>query len=483
MAAGGGEAGGRRARTPADRGRPAGGARRPVEYTAAWLWIRTGAQGEIATELHLEFAHRVRTWISCPARRRPALLLGELVREGVPTALVTASPRAVADTVLAALGAEHFAVSVTADEIPPTKPAPDPYLAACRALGVHPAACVAVEDTENRGVASAEAAGCAGLAGALARAQPLRTRTNRPTSLEEVTPARLRAMVRAPRAAGDELEPLVRRDEGRRPPREAAQGHRRDGRGRGRPPGERHLGTGTRRGPRAWHHHRAGENLGVISRYPIIARHGYLDVGSQPAALECASGWTAARRWTSGAPTSDDTPGTATQACFDGLPAAELIADEGVRLEQMRRSCARIAESAAEGVPVVLVGDFNAPSHRTRRTVQWPVTRAAEEAGLSDSYREAHPDPVREPGHTWSPVHVEHEDGSGRPEPQDRIDFVLHRGLTVLDSRALVTGTPRPWPEVAGNDWPSDHAAVVTTLRRLNRAAVQKPLRCGRAIT
>jgi hypothetical protein len=58
---------------------------------------------------------------------------------------------------------------------------------------------------------------------------------------------------------------------------------------------------------------------------------------------------------------------------------------------------------------------------------------------------------------------VEHEDGSGRPEPQDRIDFVLHRGLTVLDSRALVTGTPRSWPDVAGNDWPSDHAAVVTT--------------------
>ncbi|MFD8820106.1 hydrolase, partial [Streptomyces sp. NPDC059627] len=92
-----------------------------------------------------------------------------------------------------------------------------------------------------------------------------------------------------------------------------------------------------------------------------------------------------------------------------------------------------------------------------------PVTRAAAEAGFRDSYREAHPDPVAAPGHTWSPVHPVHEVGGGRPEPQDRIDYVLHRGLRVLDSRTWVTGTPAPWPEVAGNDWPSDHAAVVTT--------------------
>jgi endonuclease/exonuclease/phosphatase family metal-dependent hydrolase len=128
----------------------------------------------------------------------------------------------------------------------------------------------------------------------------------------------------------------------------------------------------------------------------------------------------------------------------------------------MRENLRRVADTRDESVPVVLTGDFNVPSHLDRPDVAWPVTRAAEEAGLRDSYREAHPDPVRDPGHTWSPVHAEHEDGSGRPEPQDRIDFVLHRGLTVLDSRTLVSGDPRPWPDVAGNDWPSDHAAVVT---------------------
>lgn len=134
----------------------------------------------------------------------------------------------------------------------------------------------------------------------------------------------------------------------------------------------------------------------------------------------------------------------------------------------MRDTLDRIAETAGEERPVVLVGDFNAPSHLDRPDVAWPVTRAAEDVGFHDSYRAAHPDPVRAPGLTWSPVHPVHpEQGPhvGRPEPQDRIDYVLRnaRGLRVLDSRTLVTGDPAPWPDVAANAWPSDHAAVVTT--------------------
>lgn len=135
---------------------------RPVEHTAAWLAAGSGRdEAALAAELHREFADRVRTEI---VPRPGALdLLDALAAGGIPTALVTASPRAVADVVLDALGAHRFAVSVTADDTERTKPAPDPYLAACRDLGVDPAGCVAVEDTET-GVASAEAAGCAVLA-------------------------------------------------------------------------------------------------------------------------------------------------------------------------------------------------------------------------------------------------------------------------------------------------------------------------------
>ena len=48
------------------------------------------------------------------------------------------------------------------DEVSNGKPDPEPYLAAAAAVGVDPAACVAIEDSPT-GVAAALAAGCATL--------------------------------------------------------------------------------------------------------------------------------------------------------------------------------------------------------------------------------------------------------------------------------------------------------------------------------
>ncbi|WP_033282319.1 HAD-IA family hydrolase [Streptomyces sp. NRRL F-525] len=435
---------------------------RPVEHTADWLARTTGASAaDLAAALHREFAARVRTGIV--PRPGALALLDALARDGVPTALVTASPRAVADTVLDALGASRFAVSVTADDTGRTKPAPDPYLAACRALGVEPAACVAVEDTQT-GVSSAEAAGCAVLAvPSLAPIDAAPGRTVR-DSLVGVTPAALRAMVT--REQPYELRVLSwnlwlggsKVDDHRTKQLKAIAETGADVVGL-----QETGGTAAEELAEAlgWYHHRAGENLGVISRHPITARFGDPDVGFYGAAgVRIAVGegrevdvWTCHL---------DYTPYGPYESAFDGLPAADLIAHEGVRLAQMRDALGRIAEVGDDAVPVVLVGDFNCPSHLDWPGVEWPVTMAAAEAGLLDSYREVHPDPVVDPGHTWSPIHPVHEDGSGRAEPQDRIDYVLHRGLTVLDSRTFVVGTPSPWPDVSGNCWPSDHAAVLT---------------------
>ncbi|WP_282697711.1 HAD-IA family hydrolase [Streptomyces sp. CC208A] len=447
---------------------------RPVEHTAAWLAAAGGDADRLAAALHREFADRVLTGVV--PRPGALALLAALAREGVPTALVTASPRAVADIVLralGALGAPEFAVSVTADDTGRTKPEPDPYLAACRALGVAPAHCVAVEDTPT-GVASAEAAGCAVLAVpslAPIDAVPGRTVLD---GLTGVTPERLRAMtgrhltvmswnlwlggamvedhrakqLAAIRASGADIVGL--QETGGTATRELAE----------------ELG---------WHHHHAGENLGLLSRHPVVARLGDPDVGFYGAtgARVLVDGEREVDVWTAHL---HPTPYGPYEADFGGLPADELIAHEGVRLEQLRDVLRRIAEEAGEERPVVLVGDFNAPSHLDRPDVAWPVTRAAEAAGFRDSYREARPDPVRDPGPTWSPIHPVHpEEGerAGRPEPQDRIDYVLHngRGLRVLGSRTLVTGVPAPWPAVAANEWPSDHAAVVTTFALGRRSA------------
>ncbi|MFJ4466846.1 HAD-IA family hydrolase [Streptomyces sp. NPDC089424] len=505
--------------TEADRPEVLG---RTVEHTAAWLAGATGRPvADLSATLHREFAERVRTGI---VPRPGALdLLDALARDGVPTALVTASPRAVAGTVLDALGAERFAVAVTADDTAVSKPAPDPYLAACHALGAEPAACVAVEDTQT-GVTSAEAAGCAVLA--VPSLAPIAAAPGRIVrdSLVGVTTEELEAMVvrghvGAAGLPGDRTDKTTARTTGGTAggttgraaaaaavvaptgvaPRAAATPSAEP---RTAPTGARlrvmswnlwlggarvddhrakqikavldtgadvvglqeTAGTAARELADAlgWHHHSAGENLGVISRHPVTARHGDPDVGFYGATgvrIEAGPGravdvWTAHLHYTPYGPY---------EAAFDGLGAAALIAHEEVRLAQMREALRWIERAGDDGVPVVLVGDFNCPSHLDRRDVPWPVTRAAEEAGLRDSYREAHPDPLAVPGHTWSPIHALHEDGSGRPEPQDRIDYVLHRGLRVLDSRTYVAGTPRPWPDVARNAWPSDHAAVVTT--------------------
>ncbi|GAA0688397.1 HAD family phosphatase [Kitasatospora atroaurantiaca] len=87
------------------------------------------------------------------------LLLNTLNAHGIPAALVSASHRHIIDIVLESLGAHHFAFSVAGDEVPRTKPHPDPYLAAVARLGAEPGRCVVVEDAPT-GVLAAEAAGC-----------------------------------------------------------------------------------------------------------------------------------------------------------------------------------------------------------------------------------------------------------------------------------------------------------------------------------
>ena len=86
-------------------------------------------------------------------------LLAQAADAGVPCALVSSSLRPVVDAVLAAIGTEHFAVTVSGDDVAQTKPNPDPYLLAAELLGVDPVRCVAFEDSET-GATSAVAAGC-----------------------------------------------------------------------------------------------------------------------------------------------------------------------------------------------------------------------------------------------------------------------------------------------------------------------------------
>lgn len=112
---------------------------------------------EIVDRLVAGVADRIReqvTW--CPGALE--LLLG-LRAEGVPCALVTMSYLALVEPVLEHLPQGVFGAVVTGDQVSRGKPHPDPYLLAAERLGVAPADCLAIEDS-NTGATSAERAGC-----------------------------------------------------------------------------------------------------------------------------------------------------------------------------------------------------------------------------------------------------------------------------------------------------------------------------------
>ncbi|MEV0612167.1 endonuclease/exonuclease/phosphatase family protein [Nonomuraea sp. NPDC050404] len=234
-----------------------------------------------------------------------------------------------------------------------------------------------------------------------------------------------------------------------------------------------------------WDHHQAGTDLGVISRYPITERRPHVESGPLSVATKVRVRigerqdvvvWNVHLGYTPYGPYD---------ACFGKLSQEQLLAYE-VRSGRTPQIEAILREmrpdlAAARRTPVLLTGDFNAPSHLdwTRKTdrcgytgVPWPASVLPARAGLRDSFRVANPDPVTEPGITWSPIYPVFTGGygydshKGQPEPQDRIDFVYYSGrLRVSDSKALVEGTPAAVPNHRGNEWSSDHAAVLTTFR------------------
>jgi HAD superfamily hydrolase (TIGR01509 family) len=84
----------------------------------------------------------------------------ERVRQVMPVALVSASPRILMDAALTTLPEDFFQFSISADDVARTKPFPDPYLEAAKRMGVTTGSAVVFEDSLT-GIASAKSAGCA----------------------------------------------------------------------------------------------------------------------------------------------------------------------------------------------------------------------------------------------------------------------------------------------------------------------------------
>ena len=115
------------------------------------------------------------------------------------------------------------------------------------------------------------------------------------------------------------------------------------------------------------------------------------------------------------------------------------------------------------GLPVILTGDFNEPSHldwtaraagagKCQIKVQWPASNRITKAGLSDAYRTIHGDEILRPGHTWTPTPAERD-------VLDRIDMVYAKGMK--PASAAVIGESKENADIVVDPFPSDHRAVL----------------------
>lgn len=224
-------------------------------------------------------------------------------------------------------------------------------------------------------------------------------------------------------------------------------------------------------------YHLISDNLCIYSRYPIIRAYTFpeqvstfnfggveIDVDGTPVRIFDT--------WLHYLPDARLVP--------VDRPEAEILAwdDSGTRDEEMQAilSVLKPILAEADSIPVILGGDFNSHSHldwtETTRSmynhgdavVNWTVSKLMEKANFKDSFREVHPDPVKNIGTTW----MTDADSLATMNRQDRIDFIYYTGRTI---RAINSECHyHPLGELytyKGEDflYASDHGFVLTTFQ------------------
>jgi endonuclease/exonuclease/phosphatase family metal-dependent hydrolase len=153
-----------------------------------------------------------------------------------------------------------------------------------------------------------------------------------------------------------------------------------------------------------------------------------------------------------------------------GAAVADVIATEkAVRLSSIDTLLPSVTHLLGQDWPLLFTGDLNEPSHLdwTAQTasehegvgaVDWPVSEALAKAGMHDSYREVHPDPVTDPGNTWGGV-------AGAKGSPRRIDYAYVGGPVDVVSSQVVGEQGGDSVDRGYPNWTSDHRAVLSRLQ------------------
>ena len=152
-------------------------------------------------------------------------------------------------------------------------------------------------------------------------------------------------------------------------------------------------------------------------------------------------------------------------------------AEEAVKAAEATRAAGialfREDLKAADGADAAFVfGDFNEPSHRdwTEAAVKaghqpiavaYPTALAVEGEGFVDAFRAVFPDEVAKPAFTWTPT----TEPTDPEDHHDRIDYVFARAPKLEVLSAGIVGEKAPEADIVVTPWPSDHRAVVATVK------------------
>jgi GntR family transcriptional regulator/MocR family aminotransferase len=132
-----------------------------------------------------------------------------------------------------------------------------------------------------------------------------------------------------------------------------------------------------------------------------------------------------------------------------GEPFAAVAAGEhDLRVPEIRAVAAVMRRLARDGVPAVMAGMLNAPC-----APGWPVHDVLGDAGFTDAYHG--------PAATWPVPGFPADPGEG----SDRIDAVLAGGPVEVVQAAIAGEPGGDHVDIPVSHWPTDHRAVVATLR------------------
>lgn len=186
-----------------------------------------------------------------------------------------------------------------------------------------------------------------------------------------------------------------------------------------------------------YYHRLLSSNLSIYSRYPILETYTFSDsiATFNFGGVELDVDGKRVRvfdTWLHYLPDMRLVPTDKTEA--------EILAwdNEGTRDEEIKRILSVLEPMLAESdsIPIIMGGDFNAHSHLdwTEATkdmynhggavVNWSVSKMMEKSGFKDSFREMHPDPVKELGPTWYWT-------GDKKDRLDRIDFIYYKGKSI----------------------------------------------------